>query len=378
MKNIHLISTDKYSPLVYSTNKYGGLFLSKYYSPTKDMGDSYQNINITSDEKIKKGDCVINLLSKEVYFITIVNEVVDYEKKIILTTDVDLIKNGVQAIDDEFLEWFVKNQICEEVEVQCRYNFYVGQDLTHYKIIIPKEENKFMLKGGSNAVFPSSTTITFNSKQETLEEIMKNIHKIKNNIYITSNEQIKDVRPHKGKWQLEKGLILNKFPTYLTDLSECKLIILTTDKDLIKVGVQAIDNEFLEWFVNNPSCEEVEVNYQTIGLKNGVWQYHYQIIIPKEEQKQHLIDMMKGDEELGLYEEPKQEIVKDLAYWKANAEEDYMKVPISVLRYISELENQMCGDEEVFNLCRAFATFVAHKDPSYKKQQEWFEQFKKK
>ena len=29
---------------------------------------------------------------------------------------------------------------------------------------------------------------------------------------------------------------------------------------------------------------------------------------------------------------------KDLAYWKANAEEDYMQVPISVLRYITELE----------------------------------------
>ena len=29
---------------------------------------------------------------------------------------------------------------------------------------------------------------------------------------------------------------------------------------------------------------------------------------------------------------------KDLAYWKANAEEDYEKVPVSVLRYISELE----------------------------------------
>ena len=29
---------------------------------------------------------------------------------------------------------------------------------------------------------------------------------------------------------------------------------------------------------------------------------------------------------------------KDLAYWKANAEEDYMRVPISVLRYIAELE----------------------------------------
>ncbi len=30
--------------------------------------------------------------------------------------------------------------------------------------------------------------------------------------------------------------------------------------------------------------------------------------------------------------------IKDLAYWKANAEEDYLHVPISVLRYIAELE----------------------------------------
>jgi hypothetical protein len=115
----------------------------------------------------------------------------------------------------------------------------------------------------------------------------------------------------------------------------------------------------------------------------------------KQEQKKHLTDMMKEDEELGLYEEFKQEKcctpegqikrykdcigcdkkpfkhevkvltkeevmegrslayefidfnkqetleeVKDLSYWKANAEEDYMKVPISVLRYISELEKQ--------------------------------------
>lgn len=29
---------------------------------------------------------------------------------------------------------------------------------------------------------------------------------------------------------------------------------------------------------------------------------------------------------------------KDLDYWKKNAEEDYIKTPISVLRYINELE----------------------------------------
>ena len=31
-------------------------------------------------------------------------------------------------------------------------------------------------------------------------------------------------------------------------------------------------------------------------------------------------------------------MVKDLKYWKNNCEEDYLHTPISVLRYISELE----------------------------------------
>ena len=33
--------------------------------------------------------------------------------------------------------------------------------------------------------------------------------------------------------------------------------------------------------------------------------------------------------------------VKDLDYWKNNAEEDYITTPISVLRYISELEEAL-------------------------------------
>jgi hypothetical protein len=42
---------------------------------------------------------------------------------------------------------------------------------------------------------------------------------------IVSDEEIKDVRPFMGKYHLEKGFIINQFPDYLTDLSECKLII---------------------------------------------------------------------------------------------------------------------------------------------------------
>ena len=41
-----------------------------------------------------------------------------------------------------------------------------------------------------------------------------------------------------------------------------------------------------------------------------------------------------------------EEETKDLNYWKLNAEEDYIKTPISVLRYISELE-QIIENKEI-------------------------------
>jgi len=34
-------------------------------------------------------------------------------------------------------------------------------------------------------------------------------------------------------------------------------------------------------------------------------------------------------------------MIKDLEYWRKNAEEDYITTPISVLRYISELEKTL-------------------------------------
>ena len=40
-------------------------------------------------------------------------------------------------------------------------------------------------------------------------------------------------------------------------------------------------------------------------------------------------------------ENNKQSSGKDLAYWKNNAEENYMTTPISVLKYITELEKHI-------------------------------------
>jgi hypothetical protein len=113
------------------------------------------------------------------------------------------------------------------------------------------------------------------------------------NIYITSDEQITDVRPNKGKWHLEQGNILNKFPTYLADLTECKLVIITTDQELIKDGVQVIDDEFLQWFVKNSSCEEIGITFGCMEIRQCMCDSKvrclnpgYEIIIPKEEPKQ--------------------------------------------------------------------------------------------
>jgi len=102
----------------------------------KDKPSRFQHIYITSDESLKKEDWK---LSKE----GIIHNNWGWnfgDKKIILTTDPDLI--GVQSIDDEFLEWFVKNPSCEEVEVQDMSMQYHDEGYYEYKIIIPQEEPK--------------------------------------------------------------------------------------------------------------------------------------------------------------------------------------------------------------------------------------------
>jgi hypothetical protein len=90
---------------------------------------------------------------------------------------------------------------------------------------------------------------------------------------IVSDEQIEDVRPHKGKFHLEKGLIINQFPTYLTDLTECKLIIAhrpLTDAPILE-GVALLpefeDDDFL-----NTEIQVVGDN-KTMSVSNFLKKY---------------------------------------------------------------------------------------------------------
>jgi hypothetical protein len=162
MKNLHVLPTDK-KPIkgdlllrhlwknepneciswwrYNDTTMYGDtLVYTTLNGSFMDVPSSFkvQNIYITSDEEIKEDDWGLSKLNEVILFGRSYNE--KFYKKIILTTDQDLIKDGVQAIDDEFLEWFIKNPSCEEVKIEG--HVYKGQNLTHYKIIIPKEEPK--------------------------------------------------------------------------------------------------------------------------------------------------------------------------------------------------------------------------------------------
>jgi hypothetical protein len=175
MKNIHVLPTEKPSRLWLDKNN------NKLHLDIESYGVNNQNIYITSDEEIKEGDYFYSLFQGEERILKYnkfvipfpkdkkiilttdqelikdgvqanVDELVIYEKRVILTTDPQLIADGVQAIDDEFLEWFVKNPSCEEVEVKSKITKdgvwtdlkgYVELPTIHsinYKIIIPKEE----------------------------------------------------------------------------------------------------------------------------------------------------------------------------------------------------------------------------------------------
>jgi hypothetical protein len=144
-KNKHIIPTEKPSRLLMSIkNNLQFLKDKASLNPNNHFEGIYQNIYITSDEKPKDGDWCIDLDTNTIFKLG--NWKTERAQKIILTTDKDLIKDGVQAIDDEFLEWFVKNPSCEEVEVDLLpYDGIKSIDKYwsgEYKIIIPKEEPK--------------------------------------------------------------------------------------------------------------------------------------------------------------------------------------------------------------------------------------------
>ena len=120
-------------------------------------------------------------------------------------------------------------------------------------------------------LFLKGKTLLLNN-QYTLQEVFP---KGKcQNIYITSDEEIKEGDYFYSPFQGEERIL--KYNKFVIPFPKDKKIIITTDEVLIADGVQAIPNDFLEWLVQNPSC-------QYGGYKDIPWD---QIITLKEEPKQ--------------------------------------------------------------------------------------------
>ena len=203
MKNLHVLPTDKPSRLFF--NKIDNNFTLDYDFENTIKENWFQDyhIYITNSEEIKEGDWFMSdFNSFPIHNIKELSEregTLGWEQKdlknnlkIILTTDPDLIRDGVQAINDEFLEWFVKNPSCEYVKINhfgtCCGNQFITQCINCkkynpvYKIIIPKEE-------------PKQETFEEAIKQELENHFFSNISEIKQAEYFIN---------FGAKWQQEQ------------------------------------------------------------------------------------------------------------------------------------------------------------------------------
>jgi hypothetical protein len=198
------------------------------------------------------------------------------------------------------------------------------------------------------------------------------------NIYITNDEDIKEGDYFIESLGLPDSYLVHKLSKEWKDKESfyrrCAKVILTTDSDLIKDGVQAIDDEFLEWYVNNPSCEEVEVMTDAFTVKEmsmlpiGTGNFKYKIIIPKEELKQETLEeAAENNYPEGDVWTVEQAVVRRLAFMNGanwEAKKSYSEEDIrNAIDYGAEL---------------GLSDNIGNSFEWTKRKNEWFEQYKKK
>ena len=218
MKNIHVLPTDKPSRFfITNEDEYG---FREHYVPDTMQTIKCMNIHITSNEEIKEG-------VEQWYLDKFLNKPMNsgsaqYGEKqnvIILTTDQDLIKDGVQPIPDEFLEWFVNNPSCESVEVD-RDEREVGNHLGgvvieygDYKIIIPQKEPKDVVLGYKTSIVAQM----LDSKEELKQEMSK---RVKINFESINKERYEIIPPEKVAESREQ--IKQNMKTFLKKINKEK------------------------------------------------------------------------------------------------------------------------------------------------------------
>jgi len=213
---------------------------------------------------------------------------------------------------------------------------------------------------------------------------------------------------NKKRTDMEECVINYKGNYYLKTDIGYKKIILTTDQDLINDGVQAIDDEFLEWFVKNPSCESVEVKQELGFCINCEWNYDscpnakeclkgkYKIIIPQEEPKKTLVtamqptslsgDLIVGEITSGIepINKTKQETLEEaadrLVYDSTEENKGFPQIKAFILGAKWQAK-RMYSEDYIVDLIQFLSMnqdFNSYSSVSKETAKRFFEQFKKK
>jgi len=178
MKNIYIVPTDNPSRLHLWTDENGTRLetCELKYSHSRNK----QNLYITNNEEIK--DCFALTDLDKIVKVDRYNEELWHNhncKKIILTTDLDLIADGVEKIDDTFIEWFLKNQHCEFVKIFNSKWVLGGEIKEFYKIIIPKvEPKKEIIQNLSNPLFQNLKNKNMKKEKKVKYKVFKGGKKI--------------------------------------------------------------------------------------------------------------------------------------------------------------------------------------------------------
>jgi hypothetical protein len=165
-------------------------------------------------------------------------------------------------------------------------------------------------------------------------------------LYIVSDDVVE-----LGDYHIAMGII-KEFPdkciaytddeqlTAIKEIGGAKKVIVTTDSALsyiiaksergsIERFLPKLSQSFIEYYVTEYNkgniITDVVVEYETVSNNAD----YFTIQQCEDEWYQRL--KINDDNTVNV-------IIKDLNYWKDNAEEDYMTTPISVLKYITELE----------------------------------------
>lgn len=211
MKNLYLIPTDEPSTLY----EFGGQY---NIHPIAQKNFRGYNIYITSDDEIDDDEygVVLSLVREGFKSHQAVFKMDDGQreammnlggqekaevKKVILTTDPKLINDGVDAIDDTFLEWFIKNPTCEFAKIEKCFT-KISEAFYGYEIIIPEticEDDKNIIK---KEEYDKALAIIEAYNNQINSKIVTNrvCCICKNKVITKMNDNIHPLKQEQGMW----------------------------------------------------------------------------------------------------------------------------------------------------------------------------------